>query len=461
MNSQFKPKENIIISIPLVWGVRNFILSGIVLQLEKQYEIFYAIPEVGKAYMVQSGIPETRLVILKSQKYTALQRLCSQILHKSHRKRFPTASDDVFKPLNEPLKRGLRNYLVVSAALIFRIPFFYKQLERIEQFLFMQRIDPGLDAKVKYISPNFAISTSYVVNTEWPLFRLLHANKVKIITHILSFDNLTSRGYLTIKFFDHFLVWNTKMANELQAIYAIPDSKITITSSPQFDFHKHPRYLKSREWTLEHLNIGSGPYILYCANHYLLTPDEPKLVEQIITAMSENPFLQSYNIMLRLHPMDDYDRWSKLLTSFPTVGISYPWPHHDKDNLFWGEPTEEDLVLFSNTLRYSEVVINIGSTISIDASILDKPVVCVGFSSDDSNTYSTFYHDLHFSDHYAPIMKTGAIPLSYDLKGLVELCINSIQNPHELSEKRKKMVDYLCGNIDGKSSERIIKFFLE
>jgi hypothetical protein len=450
--------KSIIISIPLVWGIRNFILSGIAQQLEKEYEIFYAIPEIGKAYMVRSGIPARRLVILKSQKYTALQRWCSMILHKSHRKRFPTASDEVFKPLNETAKRGLKAYLIETASQIFWLPFFYKLLERLEQFLYMQRIDAELEALIISINPVFAISTSYVVNTEWPLFRLLHARRVKIFTHILSFDNLTSRGYLPIKFFDQFLVWNTKMAHELQAIYGIPENKITITGTPQFDFHTHPKYIRSLEWTHTQLDLAPAPYILYCANHYALTPDEPQLVEQIILALISDPTLGSYQIVLRLHPMDDYDRWSKLLTDFPAVRVSYPWPHHDKDNLYWGEPTEEALVLFSNTLRYSEFVLNIASTISIDASILDKPVVCVGFSSDASNAYNSLYHNFHYSDHYAPIMKTGATPLSINLQELVDLCLKSIQNPNELSEKRRQIVELLCGITDGRSAERIVKF---
>jgi CDP-Glycerol:Poly(glycerophosphate) glycerophosphotransferase len=453
-------RSKIIISIPLVWGIRNFILTGITQELERRFEIFYAIPEIGKAYMVRSGISVEQLIILKSQKYTALQRWCSLILHKSHRKRFPTASDEVFKPLIEPAKQGLRSYLVDSAALIFRWLFFYKLLERFEQFLYMQRIDTELEAQVKSIHPVFAISTSYVVNTEWSLFRLLHARKIKIITHILSFDNLTSRGYLPIKIFDNFLVWNVKMARELKAIYAIPDSKITITGTPQFDFHTHPQYLKSREWTQAQLGIEGGDYILYCANHYALTPDEPQLVKQIITALKGNPVLSSYQVVLRLHPMDDYERWNNLLADFPSVQVSYPWAHHDGQNLFWGEPSTEDLVLFSNTLRYCSLVLNIASTISIDAAILDKPVVCVGFSSDASNSFNSLYHNFHYSDHYASIMKTGATPLSVDLESLIKLSIQALKHPHQLATKRKQMVELLCGITDGRSSERIVKFIL-
>lgn len=450
----------IIVSIPLVWGIRNFILSGITEQLQREYEIFYAIPEIGKSYLSHSGVPAERLIILKSQKYTAIQRWCSLILHKSHRKRFPSASDEVFKPIIEPARRSLKGQLINFASLIFRLPFFYKLLERLEQYLFMQRIDKELESSVKAINPVFAISTSYVVNTEWSLFRLLHARGVKIFTHILSFDNLTSRGYLPIKFFDKFLVWNQKMARELQSIYNIPDSKIAITGTPQFDFHTSPQYFKTREWTRTELGINSGDYIVYCANHYALTPDEPQLVEQIIRAFNGDPMLCTYQFVLRLHPMDNYERWSKLLSDFLSVRINYPWAHKDGQNLFWGEPSRDDLVLFSNTLRYSSLILNIASTISIDAAILNKPVVCIGFSSDPSNSFNSLYHNFHYSDHYAPIMKTEATPLSVDLGSLIKLSIQALQHPQHLAAKRKQLVELLCGVTDGRSSERIVNFML-
>lgn len=454
-------KRNIIISIPLVWGIRNFVLSGIAQSLVKEYKIFYAIPEVGKGYMKRLGVSEDSLIILKSQQYTRLQRWCSSILHKSHRKRFPTASDVVFKPIIEPAKKTLRHHIINVASIIFKRPIFYNLLERVEQFLFMQRIDLELEKRVEAINPIFAISTSYVVNTEWSLFRLLHARQVKIVTHILSFDNLTSRGYLPIKFFDKFLVWNAKMARELRTIYNIPDEQISITGTPQFDFHANPQYLKSFDWTTSQLGIEQKPYLLYCANHYALTPDEPKLVEQIVTALQQNSILQPYTIVLRLHPMDDYGRWASLLNDFPMVRVSYPWAHLDEDNLYWGEPSVDDLVLFSNTLRYCSLVFNIASTISIDAAILDRPVVCVGFSSDPANSLNSLYYNFHYSDHYASIMKIGATPISADLKSLIELSLVAIHQPQNLADKRKEMVEFLCGEIDGQSSEKIINFVYE
>ncbi len=454
-------KRAIIVSIPLVWGIRNFILSGITKRLAERYDVFYAVPEIGKAYMLSIGVWESHLIMLRSQRYSVLQRLCSKLLHKSHRKRFPTASDEVFKPLTEPMKKGVIERSTSIGSYIFQIPFLYNLLEWFNQFIYRNRIDRELFDRIEAVDPLYAISTSYVVNTEWSLFGLLHARGVPIYTHILSFDNLTSRGYLPIKYFDGFLVWNSKMALELRAIYGVSANRIEVTGTPQFDFHTHPYYHRSREWTGDRLGINAQPYILYCANHFALTPDEPALVERILCAFRSHPILTSYKFILRLHPMDNYDRWNELSENFKNVKVNHPWSHQNRDSIFWGEPSLGDVILFSNMIRYCDLVMNIASTVSIDAAILNKPVVCIGFSSDFSDPLNSLYKNFHFSDHYAPIMQTGATPIASDVEMLLELSQAAIQQPWQLLENRKQLVELLCGEADGEASQRIVNYFLK
>lgn len=450
-------KDPIILSIPLVWGIRNFILSGIVEELEKRYEVYFAVPDVGRDYMVKLGIAEDRLIFIRSQRYSSIQRFISKLIHKTHKRRYPTESDRVFKNLGGSRKVARVDRIISVLSYLFQWNLFFRALEYLDQILFVRRIDPVLINRIKEIKPAFAVSTSFVVNTEWTLFRLLHHLGVFTYTHILSFDNLTSRGYLPIRRFNKFLVWNEKMADELQAIYAIRSSQISITGTPQFDFHKHPRFLESREKTCSHLGVGGERFILYCANHYALTPDEPKLFEKIVVAFKRNVELASYRVVLRLHPMDDYDRWADVLNRCPEVCVSYPWPHRNKNDIYWGEPTLDDVIRFSNMLRYSDLVLNIASTVSIDAAILDKPVVCVGFSSDRSDPLNSLYYDFHFSTHYAPIMDTGGTPLATDLDELVSLAEKAVRNPKELSKERAEMVRRLCGVPDGNAAARIVK----
>ncbi len=61
-------KSNIIVLIPLVWSYRNFIITRICLELEANYNIFYAIPEIALDSFLESGINRSNLILLNNKK---------------------------------------------------------------------------------------------------------------------------------------------------------------------------------------------------------------------------------------------------------------------------------------------------------------------------------------------------------------------------------------------------------
>jgi hypothetical protein len=81
-------------------------------------------------------------------------------------------------------------------------------------------------------------------------------------------------------------------------------------------------------------------------------------------------------------------------------------------------------------------MLNIASTVSIDAAITDTPVVCLGFHP-TVKTEGEFYNEVHFSEHYAPIMETKATPLANSVEELVSLVCEQLQNPVKLQNQRK------------------------
>jgi hypothetical protein len=379
------------------------------------------------------------------------------MLRGAHQKLYPTASDAIFRKAPE---KNTSWYFFNFLSFWFSFSPLFKVMERFERWLNNRNTPQALIEQVNSIKPDLALSTSFVISWEWPLFRLLQQWGIPTWTHILSFDNLTSRGYLPIGSFDKYLVWNEKMAAELRRYYSVDDGRIEITGTPQFDFHSNVEYQQTKGWTLDRLQCKRDDYIVYCANHIALTPDEPALVQQIYSAFKSDTALSAYEFVVRLHPMDDYDRWESLKEKFPGMVFSYPWPHENKAHLYWGDPTRGDMELFSNTLRHSAIVLNIASTISIDACIHDRPVVCVGFSSEPASSSNALYLAYHSTEHYQPIMEMHATPVATDVQSLVKLAIESSNNPAKLSAERKAMVKKLCGNVDGNSAKRITAYII-
>jgi hypothetical protein len=300
-----------------------------------------------------------------------------------------------------------------------------------------------------------ALSTSFVIDWERGLFQAMQHLGIPTLAHVLSFDNLTSRGYIPVAGYDRFLVWNSGMADELHRFYDIDPSRITVTGTPQFDFHVDPRYRWPREETVRRLGLDPGrPYLVYCANHRGITPNEPDLVDHILRVAAADPILSGYDWVVRVHPLDRYSRWTRLQERTPRLRLDHPWKRDDV-TAHWALPTAEEVAHLGNTLRHAAGVVTVASTIALDSAIVDTPVVGVGFHPAATAMESQFYHDAHWSHHYRPISESGAVPIAGDLTELVTLLREAVTSPNARRAARRDLAERMCGPVDGGAADRI------
>lgn len=421
--------------IPVVWNFRNILISGLSSELVESFEVYYGIPKVAFSTFKKNGVPDINLFELESARRGVIGTYIFRLLKRAHAHRNPVNTTEIFGKFKGQ-ENKLKSKIIYSIpSSLFRSDVMFNFLQKIDSYLNLHS-NRSIVSKLKEISPAFVMSTANVVESEWPIFRVAQALGIKTYSHVLSFDNLTSRGYLPISEFDKYFVWNSRMKEELMEFYSVSSEKIFITGTPQFDFHNE---FISRENTLARIGLHLHErYIVYCANHFAISPNEPILLNHILKAFQSTEYLRNIRVVLRLHPMDDYNRWNEMLKLNPTVILSIPWKHEDSDSLFWGEPSAEDIVLFSNILRHGSVVLNIASTIAIDAAITDTPVVCIGFHP-TIEYESKFYNDVHYSKHYAAIMETKATPLINSLEGLVAEITDQLEFPDKLKLERNEL----------------------
>lgn len=457
-----EPKKNIIISFPIVWSIRNFILSGITEDLNDKYIIYYATSVIGKQYFLNMGIPESRILVFETPKKGKLYSIVIRLLKETFSQRYPIPENRVFAIRSEraiPEVQNVRILIYKAVAHFFKNKLLYKSLCYAENILFLSSLSQELDKQLKRINPILAISTAFVVEWEWGLFRLIHKNQIPVWTHVLSFDNITSRGFIPINFFDKYLVWNEQMKDELKKYYEIPAEKINISGTPQFDFHliepkNYKQYIK-KPW----IEITKDRFILYCANHYDLTPKEPELLDNLLARVRMEK-INVKKIILRLHPMDDYSRWNHLLTRYPELIINVPWKQPSSNAKYWGDPTLQDIYLFSHLLRSASVVLHIASTISIDAAITNTPNVCIGFHP-TNKLESLKYYNYHFTNHYRPIIDTKACALATDMPSLLSYLKEATENPGSRGIARRNLAELLCNDLVTPFKEKLINLISE
>lgn len=311
-----------------------------------------------------------------------------------------------------------------------------------------------IKAQLQQSTTDMLYSTTNVNPTEYPYVLAAQQLGIPSVASILSFDNLTSRGKSPSC--DYYFVWNTKMRdNALNTYRAIAPERVYVTGTPQFDFHKKEEFKWTREETMKHLGLPpTARYILYAANFYQWTPSEPELINQLFDKLQQEKNLKDLWLVVRLHPLDKLERWKDMVRSGRKIAVSYPWVAKvDADG--WALVGADDQKLLVSTLTHSEMCINMCSTMSLDAAILDKPVICITFSAFQNTAEDKVYKEVYQQYHYRSLVASGGISMAHNWQELLGHIRLGLQAAANQQAQRRQMVENECGTVDGHAADRI------
>jgi len=254
------------------------------------------------------------------------------------------------------------------------------------------------------------------------------------------------------------------MAEDTLKLQAIPAAKIEITGPVQYDRFFRPPSL-GRDEFLYRINLDPKRKTILFAGGVNITryfEIHRLLVEPAGTAK----VLPDYNLVVRPYPhpkLLSSPGWKvieTLLTGKPNVYISFPTGNSGddvtgitrKEDLYGADDLEELHCL----LRYSDVMINIYSTISLEAAICDLPVIHMGY---DLYTYGHRPHVttsfMQQQTHNRRKLRLASSKVATDESDLMKCLQEYLHNRDLDREARYKYALSECGYLDGHSSERL------
>ena len=310
------------------------------------------------------------------------------------------------------------------------------------------------------LEPDLVFNGSQVHNlVSLPAVHAARELGIPVATFVFSWDNLTSQGRIYPQS-DYYLVWNESLAKGLLEIYrSLKREQIFVTGTPQFDFHFRPEIYSARDEFCRMISADHQlPIVLYTtgmANHVI---GEPWVVERIADILREMTDFGPPQLVVRILPkgpqgsFEDIKRRRKDIL-FPQVA----WEQS------WLTPTIEDTHLLTNTLRHTDVGINIASTISLELCMFDKPVINVGFPAPNIDPSKEFDYTRYYEfEHYRPVVLSGAIELANSEDDLRKKIFNALTHPKELSLQRASLLRSFFGDrLDGRSSSRVAQALLD
>ena len=243
------------------------------------------------------------------------------------------------------------------------------------------------------------------------------------------------------------------MREEVRRLYPDRDpASIRVTGTAQFDVHRRPDLRWSRERTLGELALApEDRYVLYAANCATYTPTEPELIREYLRRMRSHPVLHRHRLVVRPHPADDAARWHGLAGLGDGLVVSRP---HADDGRFSSESAQARLI---GSLAHADVCVNMASTMTLDAAVLDTPVVCVAFAARPGGLEHWLAGACYQTSHYAPIAASGGVRLARSMDGLVQETAEYVLHPERDRAARARLVTDLCGPADGAAAERVAR----
>ena len=301
--------------------------------------------------------------------------------------------------------------------------------------------------------PDLVISTSIMSDIESALLKAARKEGIKTIGMPKSWDNPSRAAWRARA--DELVVWSEFMVGQVEKYQNYTREQTYIIGIPQFDFYTDKKQIWSRDKFCREFHLDPQKAIIFYTSGGKAMPEDAELAAMVYNLIQSGEIGKACQLLIRPHYSyaGDEKKFEPLLGE---SDVSIDLSHNPSDSFrdhgdySWGHRER-----FMNCLYHAAVVVNVSSTITLDAVALDKPVVNPTFDGypkehPEIHPLQLFYE----SDHYQGIIQTGATKLAHSEKELREHIIRYIHNPKSERAERALLRRRFCYQIDGNSGKR-------
>ncbi len=297
------------------------------------------------------------------------------------------------------------------------------------------------------------------------------ANKygLKIVSVIQSWDNTTTRGYPAASC-DLIITWTDIMKKELIELNDINKSKIEVGGVALYDHYYKKENFYSKNELYDILKIDKDLDLIFSAtkspNCYVSNDFVSKL---IIDSINNNNLEKNVQLLVRMHPIfyrrtngelvfskyiKDFD---KLSEDNPRITINHP--EIQSLTMNYSMPPKE-IKLLASVLKHSSLILNVFSSLNIEASIFDIPIINIAFEDRTPSHIKKSRLDINLDlneSHNARIIKSKGIEMVYDKKNLIRTINDQLKNPTKNKKGRMLIAKNEAGPNKGVAGKKIVE----
>ncbi len=234
------------------------------------------------------------------------------------------------------------------------------------------------------------------------IFAVAKDKNIPSSTVIFSWDNLP-KARLALRA-DKYFVWSDYMKEEMSVYYPeISADRVVVTGTPQFEFYNNAENIIAKEDFFKKYNLDHDKKVIcFSGDDIKTSPDDPKYLFDLASELIKNNMQNEYQILLRRCPVDISDRFDEVVKQFPDlIKVAAPiWNFNSSRSWSTIFALPEDVSLLVSTVYYSDIVVNVGSTMAFDFAMFKKPCIFIAYNqemkADKSWSIDTIYNFQHF-----------------------------------------------------------------
>ncbi len=441
-------------------GFRNFILSDFIFEAKKNFDaviIYSCIPaSTFQKYNLNCKIVE--LDQYKEKFITWFFRKSKEVAHLQLHRKNNFGIQDNFNSNKTKVKnpRGYATRHIFQMTSLLHSESWILRFNKLQQLSFRNNpICKSFNKQLKEDKIDLLFFTHQRPPFIAPLILQAEKLNIKTVAFIFSWDNLASKGRMAGNF-NHYLVWSNLMKSDLLHFYqSVKPHQIDVVGTPQFEPYVLERYKTSKEAFYVKYNLDlTLPVILFTCNDSS-SKNDPFYLEILADYIAENKI--KANLIVRTSPADEPSRFLYIQEKYPFLKWNFPdWTLTRENHAEpWTQrvPEFNDIVNLKSVLQFSNVVINVLSTIILDGFLFDKPSICPVFGNKEKG-FDSAVKFLEYP-HLKQVEDSNAVVIVKNESEFMEAVNTVLKNQDALLPEQKKFVELEIGKPLLGTSKRI------
>lgn len=443
-------------------GFRNFILSDFLTEAEQHFDevvILSCLPvSAYEGFLQKTRIIE--LAVFEEKFQTWFFRKIKEIAHlQLHKHNNFGITDNLNKNKSKTkTPRGYATRFIFRATSLFHSENIIQFYNKFQQISFKNNL---IVKNYKTIFEKEKFDILFFTHQRPPFIAPLvyqaEQLKVKTVSFIFSWDNLASKGRMAANF-DYYLVWSSLMKKELLHFYKkVQSQNVAVVGTPQFEPYVLERYKTEKTNFYTRFNLDSSKKtICFSCGDISTSKNDELYITTIARAIQEHD-IQEVNFLVRTSPAEGSIRFERFAVKFPFIKWNYPKWHlsrtgHQEE---WSQriPSKDDVADLRSILEYSDLNINMLSTMSLDFMQFDKPVINPVFGNNENGLYNDQRY-LQYP-HIKNVVNSNATRVVMNEQELIDAINIYIKHPDTDAANRKELIQLQIGKPLEGTSERI------